>query len=388
MAAAYGVASGQQVNYDKSLIYFSSNVDTGCKDLLANILSVRVSSSPEKYLGLPTMVGMSYGDGRVRTQGIDTRYTTVANLIDQPVKRWKYEILQDLFDDDQASSICAIPLARTDLADEIIWRFEGSGCYSVRSGYRVLQNFQHNSSPLSRNFVRRYGTLVYLQRRELAVTYWAVWFSRNKLVHEGYKSSIYEVSSFITTFICEQDSICMPNGNTRPIVVPRWEAPQEAAVKINFDSAFSCHSWSATSGIGARDNEGFILTACVFPHSNVSDAFVAEALACLQAVHFAKDMGFLNVTIEGDSLSVCKKLNSGSHDRSLIAPIISDIKELAVGFRDISFACVRREANKTAHSLAREYRSTSTPYCWIEEVPPGTATVADLEKRDLLPVQT
>ncbi|KAK8623516.1 hypothetical protein V6N13_118399 [Hibiscus sabdariffa] len=328
-----------------------------------------------------------YGDGRVRTQGIDTRYTTVADLIDQPVKRWKYEILQDLFDDDQASSICAIPLARTDLADEIVWRFEGSGCYSVRSGYRVLQNFQRNSSPLTQSFIRRCGTTVYLLRRELAVIYWAVWFSRNKLVHEGYKSSIYEVSSFITTFICEHDSICRPNGSAHPIVVPRWEAPQEAVVKINFDSAFSCHSHSATSGIVARDNESFILAACVFPHSNVSDAFVAEALACLQAVHFAKDMGFLNVTIEGDSLSVCKKLNFSSQDRSLITPIISDIKELAVGFWDISFAWVRREANRTAHSLAREYRAASAPYYWIEEVPPRTAAAAELDKRDLLSVR-
>ncbi|KAL4379420.1 hypothetical protein GQ457_02G006440 [Hibiscus cannabinus] len=209
----------------------------------------------------------------------------------------------------------------------------------------------------------------------------------NKLVHEGYKSSIYEVSSFITAFICEQDSICRPNGSAHPIVVPRWKAPQEAVVKINFDSAFSCHSRSATSGIVARDNEGFILAACAFPHSNVSDAFVAEALACLQAVHFAKDMGFLNVTIEGDSLSVCKKLNSSSQDRSLIAPIISDIKELAVGFWNISFACVRREANRTAHSLAREYRAASTPYYWIEEVPPGTAAAAELDKRHLLSVR-
>ncbi|KAL4360742.1 hypothetical protein GQ457_04G024700 [Hibiscus cannabinus] len=205
----------------------------------------------------------SYGDGRVRTQGIDTRYTTVDDLIDQPVKRWKYEILQDLFDDDQASSICAIPLARTNLADELIWRFKGSGCYSVRSGYRVL--------------------------RELAVIYWVVWFSRNKLVHEEYKSSINEVSSFITAFICEQDSICRTNGSARPIVAPRWEAPQEVVVKINFDSAFSCHSRFATSGIVAQDNEGFILAACVFPHSNVSDVSVAEALACLHVVHFAKE---------------------------------------------------------------------------------------------------
>ncbi|KAK8521898.1 hypothetical protein V6N12_066472 [Hibiscus sabdariffa] len=98
-------------------------------------------------------------------------------------------------------------------------------------------------------------------------------------------------------------------------------------------------------------------------------------------------MRFLNVTIEGDSLSVCKKLNSSSQDRSLIAPIISDIKELAVGFWDISFAWVRREANRTAHSLAREYRADSAPYYWIEEVPPRTAAAAELDKRDLLSVR-
>ncbi|KAK8694292.1 hypothetical protein V6N13_071846 [Hibiscus sabdariffa] len=210
---------------------------------------------------------------------------------------------------------------------------QGLWCYSVRSGYRVLQNLQHNSSPpflefykvmwnlsspskikitlwrVASNFLPTFDNLQHRRLnvrnvcpfcqsyeetvehllRELAVIYWVVWFFRNKLVHEGYKSSINEVSSFITAFICEQESICRPNGSARPIVVPRWEAPQEVAGKINFDSAFSCHSRSATSGIVARDNEG-------------------------------------------------------------------------------------------------EYRSTSTPYYWIEEVPPRTATTAELDKRDVFSV--
>ncbi|KAK8652040.1 hypothetical protein V6N13_141610 [Hibiscus sabdariffa] len=55
----YGNASGQRVNFDKYLIYFISNVDTDCKDLIASMLGVRISSNPEKYLGLPTMVGRS-----------------------------------------------------------------------------------------------------------------------------------------------------------------------------------------------------------------------------------------------------------------------------------------------------------------------------------------
>ncbi|KAA3469396.1 reverse transcriptase [Gossypium australe] len=53
----YSKASGQQVNYDKSLIYFGTSVDQNMRKQITNILGVRVSVNPEKYLGLPMMVG-------------------------------------------------------------------------------------------------------------------------------------------------------------------------------------------------------------------------------------------------------------------------------------------------------------------------------------------
>ncbi|KAA3480947.1 LINE-1 reverse transcriptase isogeny [Gossypium australe] len=53
----YELISGQRVNYDKSLIYFEANVGTDVNDEITSLLGVRVASSPEKYLGLPMMVG-------------------------------------------------------------------------------------------------------------------------------------------------------------------------------------------------------------------------------------------------------------------------------------------------------------------------------------------
>lgn len=47
---------GQKVNFDKSLLYFGSNVHFDVKDQIERILQVRVASNPEKYLGLPMMV--------------------------------------------------------------------------------------------------------------------------------------------------------------------------------------------------------------------------------------------------------------------------------------------------------------------------------------------
>lgn len=53
----YESISGQKVNLDKSLIYFAANVDSTRRDLVENSLRVKVASNPEKYLGLPMMVG-------------------------------------------------------------------------------------------------------------------------------------------------------------------------------------------------------------------------------------------------------------------------------------------------------------------------------------------
>ncbi|KAL4351980.1 hypothetical protein GQ457_06G022620 [Hibiscus cannabinus] len=177
-------------------------------------------------------------------------------------------------------------------------------------------------------------------RRLLAMIYWVVWFARNKLVHEGYRRSIYETSSFIKAFVSEHVMIWMADEHTGPTVVSRREAPLLSVAKVNFDSTFIRQDRAATSGVVARDIKGLVMAACVIPHNNILDAFVAEALACKFAVQIAKDMELFNVIIEGDSLTVVKKLNSTAHDRSIIALIIVDIKDMAKNFNSISFCFV------------------------------------------------
>ncbi|KAA3478112.1 reverse transcriptase [Gossypium australe] len=49
--------AGQRVNYDKSLIFFGANVGNKIKEEITTLLGVRMAPSPEKYLGLPMMVG-------------------------------------------------------------------------------------------------------------------------------------------------------------------------------------------------------------------------------------------------------------------------------------------------------------------------------------------
>lgn len=46
----------QIVNFEKSLIYFSNNVEESEKTLLGETLGVRIANNLEKYLELPTMI--------------------------------------------------------------------------------------------------------------------------------------------------------------------------------------------------------------------------------------------------------------------------------------------------------------------------------------------
>ncbi|KAK5777258.1 hypothetical protein PVK06_045225 [Gossypium arboreum] len=79
----YEVNSGQQVNFDKSLIYFGASVGQSERDAISSILGVRVATNPKKYLGLPMMVGRN-------------KRWAFANFVDrfrQRIKSWSLRYL-------------------------------------------------------------------------------------------------------------------------------------------------------------------------------------------------------------------------------------------------------------------------------------------------------
>ncbi|KAK5802153.1 hypothetical protein PVK06_029736 [Gossypium arboreum] len=49
--------SGQGVNFDKSTVFFSTNPSEEDRKLVVNIFRVQSLNEPERYLGLPNMVG-------------------------------------------------------------------------------------------------------------------------------------------------------------------------------------------------------------------------------------------------------------------------------------------------------------------------------------------
>ena len=61
------------------------------------------------------------------------------DFIDQVKKTWKKYLIDEVFYDFEASIIKNIPLCRSIQDDVLIWPFTPDGNYSVKSGYRFLQ---------------------------------------------------------------------------------------------------------------------------------------------------------------------------------------------------------------------------------------------------------
>ncbi|KAH1097860.1 hypothetical protein J1N35_014781 [Gossypium stocksii] len=144
----YELASGQQINLDKSLIYFGTCVGFEDRNLIINTLGVSMAANPEKYLGLPMMIerkkkkafanfmdrfrrrveGWSFsdmfddrllwrigcgakvniwndpwlpgpGNGRLLVQAMDTRWSTVDQLLNSDSGVWNKEVICRIVDE-------------------------------------------------------------------------------------------------------------------------------------------------------------------------------------------------------------------------------------------------------------------------------------------------
>ncbi|KAK8491089.1 hypothetical protein V6N11_013014 [Hibiscus sabdariffa] len=254
------------------------------------------------------------------------------------------------------------------MSDNLIWHCDGSGSYSVKSDYRLLR--EDVSTTIGRNsnnhacmvkrfyselwsmsfpakvldaqgvqlpapstgedwLVSTFCSLNEMHRRALLVTFWATWYARNKLVHEDSDPSPHITLAFVEAFLRETMAIKPVVYLTATADRVCWQAPMESMVKVNFDATFDVQSKSSTSGVLCRNDEGLIMLAYTLHHVHVSDAFMAEALSCLQAVILARDLGFSKIVVEGDSLTVIKKLCSVAADTSTIIPVIYDIRVVA-----------------------------------------------------------
>ncbi|KAA3481354.1 reverse transcriptase [Gossypium australe] len=201
-----------------------------------------------------------------------------------------------------ATRIFNTPFATSGAQDMLVWRHDATGEYSVKSGYRVLiiANRQHYGSNLDLvGFVQGYA-------------------------HELSLSKVLVVNPTTT-------------------VIELWRPLNSGG-----------YSNTSTVVVLACNEMGLIMGACTYPYAGIADAFVAEARVCERTLLFAIDIGFRMVILEGDSLTVIKKLTTVKEDRSILRPISQNIQRLEEFLDKVTYQFAPRSVNRAAHTLALE----------------------------------
>lgn len=186
---------------------------------------------------------------------------------------------------------------------------------------------------------------------------------------------------FVLGYVRELDSLPRECCLSETVALGIWKPPFEPWVQVNFDVGIYGHLHAASAGVVVIYLEGLLLGSVCFWSEYVLDVVVAEALACVHAIRFARDLGLRRVEFEGDSAVVISKLKSGVIDRSNISGYIWDARQLLLGFKHFKFQHIKRGGNRVAHLLAREGFLRNRDECWVEEGSLSIQVEVDQERK-------
>jgi ribonuclease HI len=148
-----------------------------------------------------------------------------------------------------------------------------------------------------------------------------------------------------------------------------WTRPLPRQVKINVDAAFCADQAEGAVGVVARDYKGQYIAAATRYLPHVASVAMAEALALKEGLTLANKLGCNSVIAESDSLETIQACSSEEHWWTDPAAIYADCIDLASSIGSVCFKHCVREANQTAHELARDSFRRKRSCNWDDEPP-------------------
>ena len=125
---------------------------------------------------------------------------------------------------------------------------------------------------------------------------------------------------------------------------------------MNYDGAIFTDSDEAGLGVVIRNDSGLVIAVLSKKIHIPCSVELVELQAVRKAVHFAAELGFHQVCLEGDSKIVFKALSLATPHPSLHDHFVKDIQSILNSFRAHSFSHVIRQGNSVAHALTRSRR--------------------------------
>ena len=132
-------------------------------------------------------------------------------------------------------------------------------------------------------------------------------------------------------------------------------------------------------GVGIWESNGAILASFSQKIPQAYKAEVIEALAALNALSFAFELGFRSTILKSDSLGLTQALKSEEHSLSPTGLLLEDVKMLANNFVRLLYTHIKRNDNGVARSLAKNALCIPNFQVWIEDVPSHIVSILQLD---------
>jgi ribonuclease HI len=212
------------------------------------------------------------------------------------------------------------------------------------------------------------------ERKAVMIMLWCWWSVRNK-VNAGEEQLYLPVVEQRIQHMLMEEEMSRP---ARPVplqhnqCVKRWRKPPEGLLKINFDGSFLKDTGQAGWGFIIRDHDGEAILAGAGRSQQLPDAMAAEAMACIQALRAANQMGISHIQLETDSVNLKTALISDEFDRGVGGWLFMEARDVLVSdfMLDNVLHC-NRSCNMVAHALAHSGLNMleDQPMLWFDSFP-------------------
>ncbi|CAL5400558.1 unnamed protein product [Camellia sinensis] len=162
-----------------------------------------------------------------------------------------------------------------------------------------------------------------------------------------------------------------------------WCAPANGWLKINFDGALFKELKAVGVGVVIRNHLGEVMAALSERLPFWVDSDCAEAYAATKAVELARDLGFSDIHLEGDSLRIVKALREEAEFMSEYGHILLQTVGVCKSFSRFHVSHVGRQGNGLAHGLARMARHQNYQQVWMGDLPASLIAIATSEVSSL-----
>jgi ribonuclease HI len=122
------------------------------------------------------------------------------------------------------------------------------------------------------------------------------------------------------------NNFCLQSKKNRSLAQEKWQPPQGDTLKINTDGSFFALNHSDGWGYVIRKAMGEVIMSAAGSVEHATNALETEAVAFLNALKAAGDLGADEVEVESDALCLVQALNGNGYDRASNGVLFKEIK--------------------------------------------------------------